>query len=339
MRQKIVAEISANHAGSLDRALALVDAAAAAGADAVKLQTWVPGTMVLDPGLILRDGPWAGKNLHALYEEAHTPWEWHEPIFTRGKERGVEVFSSPFDYASVDFLVKLGVKRIKIASFELVDQALIRYAAATKLPLILSTGMAERGEIQDAIWAAKAGGAHETDITLLKCTSAYPADPEHANLRTMAHMKQSWQGVEVGLSDHTPGIAVALIAAAMGATMIEKHLTLDDGMDTLDRPFSITPAELAFLCLEAPRAALAPGEATYGPKPGEKPQLELRRSLYFARDLAPGDTIQPGDLVTARPAKGLPCRMLGKTIGRSVNKPVKRGDPVIAEVLAEQVTA
>jgi N-acetylneuraminate synthase len=288
--------------------------------------------MVLDRGLVLRDGPWIGRNLYDLYEEAHTPWEWVPELMARGLERGVEVFSSPFDTASVQFLDSLGVKRFKIASFELVDVGLIRYAAGYGKPLILSTGMAERGEIQDAIWAAKAGGAHESDITLLKCTSAYPAGAEHANLRTMAHMKQTW-GCEVGLSDHTPGIAVALIAAAMGATMIEKHLVLDDGEATLDREFSITPAELAFLCKEAPKAAAAPGEAVYGPRTSERPQLELRRSLHYARNLEAGETIEPGDIVTARPSDGMPCRMMGKTLGRQVSRPVRRGDPVTFDTL------
>lgn len=331
-RPKIVAEISANHAGSLERALALVDAAARAGADAVKLQTWVPGTMVLDRHLVLREGPWAGRNLYELYEEAHTPWEWHEPLISAGRALGLEVFSSPFDTASVQFLDSLGVKRLKIASFELVDVGLIRYAAGFGKPLIISTGMAEAGEIQDAIWAAKAGGLHESDITLLKCTSAYPAGAEHANLLTMAHMKATW-GCETGLSDHTPGIAVALIAAALGATMIEKHLVLDDGKPTLDREFSITPTELAFLCKEAPNAAQAMGEPTYGVRPSERPQLALRRTLHFARDLEAGATIQPGDLVTARPARGLPCRVMGKTIGRQVSQAVKRGEPVTATAL------
>lgn len=338
MRPTIIAELSCNHSGSLERAFALVDAAAAAGAHACKLQVWVPGTMVLDRSLVLRDGPWAGRNLFDLYEQAHTPWEWVPEIIRHGMEKGMEVFASPFDRQSVDYLVSLGVKRLKIASFELVDLGLIRYAAGFGKPLVISTGMASAAEIQDAIWAAKAGGLHESDLTLLKCTSAYPAGAEHANLRTMAHMKGTW-GCEVGLSDHTPGIAVALIAAAMGATMIEKHLVLDDGEATLDREFSITPAELAFLCREAPKAAEAPGEAVYGPRPTEKPQLELRRSLHFARSLEAGAEIQPGDLVTARPAHGLPCRMMGKTIGRRVVTAVKRGEPVTAAVLVDASVA
>ena len=301
----------------------------------VKLQTWQSGTMVLDPNYIIREGPWAGRNLYDLYEEAHTPWEWHEPLIKHGYSIGLEVFSSPFDIGALEFLDGLGVKRFKIASFELTDLPLIRTAARYGKPLIISTGMAQHSEIQDAIWAAKEGGAHESTITLLKCTSAYPAGPEHANLRTMAHMAQTF-GCEVGLSDHTPGVGVALIAAAMGATMIEKHLTLDDD-PTLDRAFSITPDELAFLCREAPRAAVAVGEVTYGPKPGEKPQLELRRSLYYARALPTGHTLEPGDLVTARPARGLSPRMMGRTFGRQLTQAVRRGDPVTNETLAATI--
>lgn len=338
MRPFIVAEISANHAGSLERALALVDAAAVAGADAIKLQTWMPGTMVLDKAWVLREGPWSGWDLTQLYEQAHTAWEWHRPIFERAHEKFIEPFSTAFDMPSLRFLAELGCKRFKVASFELVDIPLIKAIARTGCEMILSTGMAERAEIDDALYNALQAGARREDVTLLKCTSAYPADPAEANLRTMAHLRE-WSGCQVGLSDHTPGVAVALIAAAMGATMIEKHLILDDGQDTLDRAFSITPTELAFLCREAPRAAAAPGEVKYGPSAAEKPQLALRRSLYFARTLNQGQIISETDLVTARPARGLPPRMMGKLIGRTVRKQVYRGDPVTVDVLEAETQA
>lgn len=330
---RIVAEVSCNHAGSLEKALALVDAIAATGAHALKLQTWTPGTMVLKRDYILRDGPWAGRNLYELYEQAHTPWDWMGEIMARGRDRGLEVFSSPFDKESVDFLAKLGVKRLKIASFEIVDTPLITYAARSGLPLIISTGMATEAEIDVALDAAKAGGCNVADITLLKCTSAYPADPAHANLATMAHMRARWPRIQVGLSDHTPGVGVALIAASLGASMIEKHVVLDRSEDTLDAAFSITPSELKFLCDEAPRAAQAIGEPMYGPRPSEKPQIALRRSLHFAKDLQPGHVLQPGDIVTARPADGLPPRMLGRLLGNTVVASVRRGDPVTRETV------
>lgn len=331
-RPWIVAEISCNHAGSLERALALVDAAADAGADAIKLQTWTPGRMVLDPTYVLREGPWAGRNLYQLYEEAHTPWDWHVPVFIRARERSIEPFSTPFDTEALHFLEQLGCKRYKVASFEIVDLPLIRAIAGLRKPIIMSTGMATRAEIDDALSAARDAGAAIDAVTLLKCTSAYPADPEAANLLTMAHMRD-WSKCEVGLSDHSPGIGVALIAAAMGASIIEKHLVLDDGQDTLDRPHSITPAELAFLCKEAPRAAAAAGEPRYGPTAGEKPQLELRRSLYFAHDMPYGHVLGIGDMLTARPARGLAPRFLGRLMGTMLSRAVHRGDPVTNDVL------
>lgn len=288
--------------------------------------------MVLDPTYVLREGPWAGRNLALFYEEAHTPWEWHEPIFTRARERFITPFSTAFDVESLRFLETLDCPIYKIASFELVDLPLIHAAASCRKALVLSTGMATRAEIDDAVTAARRGGASFDKITLLKCTSAYPADPAYANLRTMDHMR-TWSQCRVGLSDHTPGIGVSLIAAAMGAEMIEKHLVLDDGRDTLDKPFSITPTELAFLCREAPRAGAAVGEARYGPTAGEKAQLDLRRSLYFTRAMIPGQVIVASDLATARPARGLPPRMMGRLIGRVLARQVLRGDPVTNDAL------
>lgn len=333
MRPRIIAELSCNHHGSLDTLRALVKAAADAGADGVKLQTWTPGSMVLAPNHIIREGPWAGRDLSKLYEEAHTPWEWHKPIFDYGRELGIQVFSAPFDHGALAFLEELGCPAYKVASFEILDHPLIKAIARTGKPIILSTGMASTAEIDDAVSTAYNAGAR--DITLLKCSSAYPASAQNANLSTMHHMAGTWSRyqVNVGLSDHTPGIGVAMIAAAMGAVMIEKHLVLPNER-TLDEAFSITPDELAFLCREAPRAAAAIGEPTYGAHHTERAQLALRRSLYFARDLAAGQTITEADLATARPAGGVHPKQMGRLIGREVTVDVKRGDPVTLTAIA-----
>lgn len=331
MSCRIVAELSCNHSGNLDRALALVDAAAEAGAHGVKIQLWQPGTMVLDRSFVLRTGPWVGMNLAELYERANTPAAWVGPIFQRARERGIEAFASVFDQASIETLEVMKCPRYKVASFELVDLPLIRAICATKKPIILSTGMATKEEISVAVEAARDAGAR--DITLLKCTSAYPADGSSANLATMKSMAQTWP-VNVGLSDHTPGIGVAVAAAAMGAVMIEKHFTLWKAEGGLDAPFSIEAPELALLVKEARRVERAMGDPfVHGPTEHEKPQLELRRSLYFATDLAPGAFIGGHNIATARPALGISPRFYNRILGAKMLVGVRRGQPVSWEVL------
>ena len=337
MTCRIVAELSCNHSGSLERALALVDAVADAGAHAVKLQTWTPGAMVLDRSIVLRDGPWVGTNLAELYEQAHTPWAWHLDIFKRARGRGIEAFSSCFDLDSLRFLESIDCPRYKVASFELVDLRLIRALAATKKPLILSTGMATAEEIDFAVEAAREAGCR--DLTLMKCTSAYPADGSSANLATMRTMARRWS-VDVGLSDHTPGVGVAIAAAALGASMIEKHFTLWRAEQGFDANFSIEAPELKVLVEEARRVEKALGEPDhYGPTEHEKPQLELRRSLYFAEDLAPGSFIGEQHITTARPARGISPRFYRRVLGAKVLVGVHRGQPVSWEVLAPRQPA
>jgi len=307
----IVAEMSANHLGSLARAHAIVDAAADAGADAVKLQTWSPDTMCIDTNFVLQHGPWAGRRLVDLYREAFTPWEWHAELFDHARQRGLVPFSAAFDCAAVDFLETLGVDRHKVASFELVDLPLIRHMASKGKPMILSTGMATQKEVADAYCIAIASGAPH--VTLLTCTSAYPADAADANLKrmtwglsTIRDGEKHW--TSPGLSDHTMGIGVACAAAALGATMIEKHLTLSRADGGPDAGFSMEPAEFAQMVVECRRAAAAIGEVRYGPGPNES--TELRRSLWVSKDIKAGEPLVLGvNVVTARPALGAPPSM------------------------------
>lgn len=297
----IVCEMSANHLGSLKRALDIVDMAHAAGADAIKLQTWKPGTMCISD-YQLTSGPWAGRMLRDLYEEAHTPWEWHKPIFKRARLLGLVPFSAAFDRESVDFLETLEVDRHKVASFELVDLPLIRYMASKGKPMILSTGMATKSEIGEACAAAWRGIGTD-QMTLLRCTSAYPADARDANLSSFAEMRPA-DGMDWGLSDHTLGIGVAVAATALGATMLEKHLTLSRADGGPDAGFSMEPAEFKQLVTECRRAAAAIGVPSYGPGPNES--TALRRSLWVAKDIAEGEPLRLGDnVVSARPALGI----------------------------------
>lgn len=327
MSARIVAELSCNHAGSLERALALVEACKAAGADAVKLQTWDPGKMVLGPH-ILREGPWVGMDLQELYQRAHTPWAWHQEIYNLAHALKLECFSSVFDEPSLEMLERLGCPRYKIASFELVDLRLIAAVAKRGRPMILSTGMAEKSEIIAAIETARSNGC--PDVTVLKCTSAYPADGSSANLATMRSYAVDW-GVKMGLSDHTRGIGVALVAVAWGATMIEKHVTLP-GEGTLDSAFSIEPRELAQLVTEAKQVARCVGTpGVYGASVHERPQLALRRSLYFAARLPAGATIEAQHIQTARPAKGLHPRYTWRVVGSTTLSEVVAGEPVTWE--------
>lgn len=328
----IVAELGASHQGSLDHAKSLIGAAQAAGAHAVKLQTWAPGKMVLDSSLVLRTGPWAGTNLSELYEKAHLPWEAQREAFAYAKSIGIECFSSAFDQESVDFLEGLECPRYKIASFELVDLPLIQYAALTKKPLILSTGMATRDEVKAALEAAQDAGAR--DITVLKCTSAYPADGSSANLATMRAIR-TWWSQKIGLSDHTPTIGTAIAAVAMGADMIEKHIRLPStGEAGLDDAFAITPSALQTLVVEAHQVARAWGkDNAWGPTEHEAPQLELRRSLYYAQDLEAGAYVPAEAVRSARPARGVPPKFLKRVLGSRLKRSVRAGEPVAFEDL------
>jgi pseudaminic acid synthase len=323
----IVAEMSANHLGSLKRALDIVEAAKEAGADAVKVQTWTRGRMCISRDYKLSHGPWAGRRLWELYEEAWLPWEWHREIFTRARKLGLVPFSAAFDWEAVDFLETLGVDRHKVASFELTDLPLIRYMASKGKPMILSTGMATWEEMAFACECAT-----DVPLTILKCTSAYPAELGDANIKSMAFLK-SWGNTcgshSVGLSDHTPTNDAAIVATALGATMIEKHLTLSRADGGPDAGFSLEPQEFADMVQAVRRASAALGEVKYGPQPGE--DTSLRRSLWVTRDIAQGEPLVFGDnVVTARPALGMPpaTPLTGKRAARALAActPLKEGD-------------
>jgi pseudaminic acid synthase len=331
----IIAEMSGNHNQSLERALALVDAAADAGAHALKLQTYTADTMTLDlaDGDFFIDNPkslWKGQSLHALYKQAYTPWEWHEPIFRHAEKRGLIAFSSPFDDSAVDFLETLDAPCYKIASFENTDLPLIRKVAATGKPMIMSTGMATAAELGEAVETARSAGCR--DLVLLKCTSTYPSTPENSNILTIPHMKELF-GCEVGLSDHTMGIGVAVAAVALGATVIEKHFTLARADGGVDSTFSMEPAELAALVTETERAALALGHITYGPMQAEEASLRDRRSLYIGEDMKAGDILTKENLRRIRPGLGLPPKFYDTLLGRRVGRDVKRGTPVTWDIL------
>jgi pseudaminic acid synthase len=331
----IIAEMSGNHNGSLERALAIVEAAAAAGAHAVKLQTYTADTMTLDlaEGEFFINDPenlWQGKSLYRLYQEAATPWEWHEPIFRRCRELGLVGFSTPFDATAVDFLENLGAPCYKIAAFENTDLPLIRKVAATGKPLFISTGMASAGELEETVSAARAAGCPE--VVLLKCTSAYPAPPEEANLLTIPHLRELFRR-HVGLSDHTLGIGTAVAAIALGAVAIEKHLTLSRAEGGVDADFSLEPAELKTLVEEADRAWRSLGRVSYGPGRKEQASLKHRRSLYIVADLEAGEVLTPENLRAIRPGLGLAPKFYELVLGKPVKKGVKKGTPLSWELL------
>lgn len=334
-RPYIVAEMSGNHNGSLDRALKIVAAAKHSGADAVKLQTYKAATMTLNVDhprfRVGGSNPWSGDHLYELYEKAHTPWEWHREIFDYGKSLGIAVFSSPFDATAVDFLESLNAPAYKIASFELVDLDLIRRCASTGKPIIISTGMASLIEISEGVAAAREAGA--ADIVVLKCTSAYPAPPEDMNLRTIPHLAQALN-VHVGLSDHSMGVGAAVAAVALGAVFIEKHFTLARSEGGVDSTFSLEPAELQSLVTETRAAQLALGQVSYIPKDLESSFRRYRRSLFFVRDVPAGQQVLPEDIQALRPGDGLPPKYRTAVVGRTVKVAVTRGTPVSWAVLA-----
>jgi len=332
----IIAEMSGNHNQSLDRALSIVDAAAKAGAHALKLQTYTPDTMTLDltEGEFFIDDPkslWKGNTLYTLYHQAYTPWEWHKPIFDRARNLGLIAFSTPFDETAVDFLESLDVPCYKIASFECVDIPLIRKVAQTGKPLIISTGMATIAELAEAVDVARDSGCR--DLVLLKCTSTYPADPENTNLRTITHLRELFQ-CEVGLSDHTMGIGAAIAAVALGATVIEKHFTLSRDDGGVDAAFSLEPAELAALVTETARAWQALGGIQYGPTDAEQKAVLRRRSLYITQDMKAGDALTTDNLHRIRPGHGLAPKYYDLLLGRRIKKPAKKGTPMSWDLLA-----
>lgn len=331
----IIAEMSGNHNQSLDRALALVDAAAASGAHALKLQTYTAETITLDVenGDFFIDDEnslWKGNSLHSLYEQAYTPWEWHEPIIKRAAEAGIHCFSTPFDETAVDFLEALDVPAYKIASFENIHLPLIRKVAATGKPLIISTGMATIAEIDDAVTAAREAGCE--NLVLLKCTSTYPASPENSNILTIPHLRDLFD-CEVGLSDHTMGIGGAIAAVAHGASVIEKHFTLRRADGGVDSTFSLEPNELSLLVTETERAWQSLGAVRYGPTEKEKTSLIFRRSIYIAENIDAGGVLTRHNLRCVRPGMGLSPKYFEQVLGRQVNRDVRKGTPMSWELL------
>ncbi|MDR7920704.1 pseudaminic acid synthase [Thermosynechococcus sp. HY213] len=326
----IIAEMSGNHNQSLERALAIVEAVAKAGAHAVKLQTYRADTITIScekPDFFISDKTslWQGEYLYNLYQKAYTPWEWHEPIFKRAQELGLIAFSTPFDLTAVDFLEELDCPIYKIASFENVDLGLIRRVAETGKPIIMSTGMATLAELDEAVRTIRATGNDQ--IVLLKCTSTYPASPTDSNLRTIPHLRELF-GCEVGLSDHTLGIGVAVAAVALGATVIEKHFTLSRAEGGVDAAFSLEPHEMKLLVEETQRAYQALGRVHYGPTEAEKKSLVYRRSLYFVKDMVAGEVITPECIRSIRPGYGLPPKYYEVLLGKRVNQAIERGTAV-----------
>lgn len=326
----VIAEMSGNHNQSLDRALAIVDAAARLGAHALKIQTYTPDTMTLDLDerefhIADPDSLWAGTSLYKLYGKAYTPWDWHAPIFERARALGMIPFSTPFDDSAVDFLESLDVPCYKIASFENTDLPLIRRVAATGKPLIISTGMATLAELDETVRAAREAGCRH--LVLLKCTSTYPATPANTHIRTIPHLREMF-GCEVGLSDHTMGVGVSVASVALGATVIEKHFTLDRSEGGVDATFSMEPHEMAQLVVETERAWQALGEVRYGPTEAERKSIQFRRSLYVTADLAPGDVLSRDNVRAIRPGLGLAPGFIDAVMGRTVARAVPRGTPL-----------
>lgn len=330
----VIAEMSGNHNGDINRALELAKAAAAAGAHALKLQTYTADTITIDHrgGLFDVTDPnslWAGRNLYDLYEEAHTPWEWHKEIFEYAKSLGMEAFSSPFDETAVDFLEELNVPAYKIASFESNHHPLLRKVAATGKPVIISSGTSKLDEIYESVRILREGGAK--DICVLKCTSTYPATPENTNLRTMPVFQSVFEDCLVGLSDHTMGIGVSVAAVAMGASVVEKHFTLRRADGGVDSTFSLEPAELAALVTETERAWQAMGGVQLDTQKAEEKSRQFRRSIYVIKDVAQGEALTPNNLRVIRPGDGLPPRHWESVLGQEARHDLKRGQPLRQE--------
>ncbi len=314
----IIAELSANHNGDINNAKKIIEVAKKSGADAIKLQTYRPDTITLDsdlPDFQIKEGLWKGRTLYELYEWAHTPWEWHPPLFEYARNLGITIFSSPFDTTAVDFLESLNAPAYKIASFEAVDLSLIKYVASTRKPMIISTGMADASEIEEAIEAAREGGCK--DLALLHCVSGYPAPASDYNLRTITDMIERY-GLVTGLSDHTIDNTTAISSVALGASIIEKHVTLDRSGGGPDDSFSLEPEDLTALCRDTKTAWQALGKVDYGRKSSELGNVQFRRSLYFVKNLKSGDIITEDAVRSVRPGYGLAPKMLKAVIGKRV---------------------
>lgn len=330
----VIAEISANHNGKLDIAMRVIEEAKKAGADAVKLQTYTADTITLDSDaeeFQIHGGLWDGKTLYELYQEAHLPWEWHKPLFEHARNVGITIFSSPFDNTAVDLLEDLNAPAYKIASFEAIDLPLIEYVAGTGKPMIISTGMADSDEIQEAIDAARAGGCKE--LAILHCVSGYPAPAGDYNLRTIHDMIKRF-GLVTGLSDHTLDNTTAIASVAMGASIIEKHFTLDRRGGGPDDSFSLEPTELRALCRDSKTAWAALGTVDYGRKPSEQGNVQFRRSLYFVRDLKAGEVITRDAMRSVRPGFGLAPKHYSSLIGRKIGADIKAPVPVSWDLIS-----
>jgi pseudaminic acid synthase len=328
----IIAEMSGNHNQSLDRALAIVEAAAEAGADAIKLQTYTADTMTMKGAMVIEDenSLWVGKELHDLYQLAYTPWEWHKPIFDKAKELGMVAFSSPFDASAVDFLEELNVPLYKVASFENTDHPLLKKVAQTGKPVIMSTGAATLADIDEAVRVLRENGCEE--LTLLKCTSTYPASPETTNLATIPHLQKIFN-CPVGLSDHTMGIGASVAAVALGATVIEKHFTLDRADGGVDSTFSLEPHELKSLVIESKRAFLALGSVQYGVQKAEKNSTQFKRSIYVSKTIKAGEVFTVENTKVIRPGFGLAPKYLNIILGKKAPQDITKGTPLTWDLL------
>lgn len=331
----VIAEMSGNHNQSIDRAMEIIEAAAKAGAQAVKLQTYTPDTMTINVKGGLFDindesSLWKGRNLYDLYKEAHTPWEWHKPLFDYARKLGLLIFSTPFDESAVDFLEELGVGAYKVASFENTDQPLLKKIASTCKPVIMSTGSATIADLDEAVRTLRKYGCK--DLVLLKCTSTYPSTPENSHLNTIPHMRQLFN-CHVGLSDHTMGIGAAIAAVALGAPVIEKHFTLRRSDGGVDSAFSIEPEELKNLVIESERAFLSMGKIIYGVQKAEEKSLRFKRSLYVVQDVKAGDTFTKDNLRVIRPGDGMQPKYYETILGKIASKDISSGTPLTWELL------
>ncbi|RBP69257.1 pseudaminic acid synthase [Marinobacter nauticus] len=329
----IIAEMSANHNGNIETAFRIIEEAKKAGADAVKIQTYTPDTITLNsdlPDFQIKGGLWDGKTLYELYEWAHTPWEWHKPMFEHARKLGITMFSSPFDTTAVDLLEDLNAPAYKIASFEAIDLPLIRYVAGTGKPMIISTGMADAEEIEEAIAAAREGGCKE--LAILHCVSGYPAPAEDYNLRTIPDMMERF-GLVTGLSDHTLDNTTAIASLVLGASLIEKHFTLDRNGGGPDDSFSLEPADLAALCRDSKTAWKALGKVDYGRKSSEQGNVQFRRSLYFVKDLKAGDFVVEDAIRSVRPGYGVAPKEFDKLVGLQLREDVNANTPVRMDLL------